>query len=69
MKRETEAYFAHILREDRPILELIDSDYAFLNETLAKLYGIPGVSGREIRKVTLPAGEPPRRHAHPGGAS
>ncbi len=58
MKRETEAYFAHILRDDRPILELIDSNYAFVNQTLAKLYGIPGVEGRDIRKVTLPEGSP-----------
>ena len=56
MRQETEAYFAHMLREDRPILELIDSDYAFLNAPLAKLYGIPGVTGRDIRKVTLPEG-------------
>jgi mono/diheme cytochrome c family protein len=58
MKRETEAYFAHILREDRPILELIDSNYAFLNQTLAKLYGIPNVTSREVQKVTLPEGSP-----------
>jgi len=58
MKQETEAYFAYMLREDRPILELIDSDYAFLNATLAKTYGIPDVNGREVRKVTLPEGSP-----------
>jgi Protein of unknown function (DUF1592)/Protein of unknown function (DUF1588)/Protein of unknown function (DUF1587)/Protein of unknown function (DUF1585)/Protein of unknown function (DUF1595) len=58
MKRETEAYFAHVLREDRPILELIDSNYAFVNASLAKLYGIPDVTGREVQKVTLPKGSP-----------
>jgi PAS domain-containing protein len=58
MRRETEAYFAHVLRNDRPILELIDSDYAFLNQALAKLYGIPDVTGREVHKVTLPPGSP-----------
>jgi mono/diheme cytochrome c family protein len=58
MKRETEAYFAYVLHEDRPILELIDSDYAFLNQTLAKLYGVPGVEGREVHKVKLPEGSP-----------
>ncbi len=58
MRKETEAYFAHVLREDRPILEFIDSNYAFLNGPLAKLYGIPDVNGREIRKVTLPEGSP-----------
>ena len=58
MKQETEAYFSHMLREDRPVLELIDGDYAFVNAALAKLYGIPDVTGREIRKVTLPEGSP-----------
>ena len=58
MRGETEAYFAHVLKEDRPLLEFLDSDYTFVNETLAKLYEIPGVSGREFRKVTLPPGSP-----------
>ena len=58
MKQETEAYFGHMLREDRPILELVDGDYAFVNASLAKLYGIPGVSGGEVRKVSLPEGSP-----------
>jgi hypothetical protein len=58
MKLETEAYFAYVLREDRPILELIDSNYAFVNQTLAKLYGLPDVNGRELKKVTLPEGSP-----------
>ena len=58
MKQETEAYFAHMIREDRPILELIDGDYAFVNAALAKLYGIPGVNGRELRKIELPQGSP-----------
>jgi cytochrome c553 len=58
MKQETEAYFGYMLREDRPILELIDSDYTFVNGPLAKLYGIPDVNGREVRRVTLPEGSP-----------
>jgi hypothetical protein len=58
MKQETEAYFGYMLREDRPILELIDSDYAFVNGPLAKLYGIPDVNGREVHKVRLPEGSP-----------
>ena len=66
MKQETEAYFAHLLREDRPILELIDGDYAFVNGPLAKLYGIPDVTGREVRKVDLARGEPSGGHPHPG---
>jgi hypothetical protein len=58
MRRETELYFEHVMRENRPVTELIDSNYAFVNEELAKMYDIPGVSGAEIRKVTLPAGNP-----------
>ena len=58
MRAETEAYFGYVVREDRPILELIDSDYAFVNKTLAEHYNIPDVHGREIQKVTLPAGSP-----------
>jgi hypothetical protein len=50
--------FAHVLREDRSLVELIDADYTFLNEELAKHYGIDGVSGREMRKVPLPADSP-----------
>lgn len=53
MRRETEEYFAHILREDRSALELLDSDYAFINGPLAKHYGIAGVEGDEFRKVLL----------------
>jgi mono/diheme cytochrome c family protein len=53
MQRETELYFEAIVREDRNILELIDSDYTFVNERLAAHYGIPGVKGEEFRKVLL----------------
>lgn len=55
MRRETEMFFEHIVRENRSVLELIDSDYTFLNEELARHYGIPGVEGREMRRVPLPA--------------
>jgi hypothetical protein len=58
MRRETEMFVSSIVHEDRPVTELIDSDYTFLNEKLAKLYGIPGVSGNEMRRVALPAGSP-----------
>jgi hypothetical protein len=53
MRKETELYFAHILRDDRSVLELLDSDYTFLNEPLARHYGIDGVEGATFRKVTL----------------
>jgi mono/diheme cytochrome c family protein len=50
---ETATYFEMIMREDRSVLEFIDSDYAYLNDKLAKLYGIPGVNGPNLRKVQL----------------
>ncbi|WP_435018845.1 DUF1592 domain-containing protein [Tundrisphaera sp. TA3] len=58
MRRETEQYVGGIIREDRNLVELIDSDYTYLNETLAKHYEIPGVEGRDFRKVTLPKDSP-----------
>jgi hypothetical protein len=58
MRRETEMYFTHVLKEGRPLTELIASDYTFLNQRLAKHYGVPGVEGDEIRRVTLPADSP-----------
>ncbi len=58
MQDETQEYFKHIMREDRSVLEMLDSDYTFLNEKLAKVYEIPGVEGRQMRKVTLPEGSP-----------
>lgn len=53
MKRESQLYFDHIFRENRSVLEFIDSDYTFLNEKLARFYGIAGVKGRDFRKVSL----------------
>lgn len=58
MRRETEMVFARVINEDRSLVELIDSDYTYLNEELAKHYGIPGVTGPEMRLVTLPPGSP-----------
>jgi hypothetical protein len=58
MRRETEMYFEYIVREDRSVLELIDSNYTFLNNRLAAHYGIEGVRGREMRRVELPEGSP-----------
>ncbi|HTU66080.1 MAG TPA: DUF1592 domain-containing protein [Steroidobacteraceae bacterium] len=58
MRRETSMYFEHVVKQDRPVTELITSDYAFVNEKLAQLYGIPGVEGPELRLVKLPAGSP-----------
>jgi cytochrome c553 len=54
MLKETDLYFETIVREDRSVLEFLDSDYTFVNETLAKHYGIADVKGEEFRKVQLP---------------
>jgi hypothetical protein len=58
LKDEADKVFAHIARGDRSVLELIDADYTFLNERLAKHYGITGVSGNEMRLVKLDAESP-----------
>jgi mono/diheme cytochrome c family protein len=58
MKEETEELFAHVLREKLPLVELLTARYAFLNEKLAKFYGIDGVQGAQIRRVDLPEGSP-----------
>jgi hypothetical protein len=54
MVRETIALFNHLVREDRPALELLTADYTFVNERLARHYGIGGVVGSELRKVSYP---------------
>jgi hypothetical protein len=50
---EVTAYVENVMREDRNILEFIDSDYTFVNDRLAKFYGLPPVQGGNLRKVTL----------------
>lgn len=54
MLAETRAYFRKLIEENRPIGEIVESDFAMLNNRLAELYGIPGVEGPEIRAVPLP---------------
>ena len=61
MPRETELFFEEVLRNDMSLLDFVESDWTMLNERLATLYGIPGVSGNDFRKVTLPPG------SHRGG--
>ncbi len=56
MRRETELFFTHLLREDRSLLEFYGAGYTFANERLARHYGIPGVVGDEFRKVAYPEG-------------
>lgn len=57
MRRETELFLAHIIREDKSIVDLLDANYTFLNERLAKHYGMSTVSGDEFRKVSLTDGK------------
>ncbi|HEX7082272.1 MAG TPA: DUF1592 domain-containing protein [Gammaproteobacteria bacterium] len=53
MRREIELFFGSIIQEDRSILDLLTADYTFLNERLAKHYGIPDVYGSQFRRVEL----------------
>jgi mono/diheme cytochrome c family protein len=52
--KETELFFDSIVREDRSVLDLVTADYSYINERIARHYGIPGVSGPEFRRVTVP---------------
>lgn len=60
MRAETEKSFEYVVREDRSLLELLDSDYTFLNERLARHYGLTNLNivGDEMRWVKLPPGNP-----------
>ena len=53
MKTETNLFFEYVLRENRPLADFLDARYTFLNEKLAKHYGIEGVTGGDFRKVEL----------------
>jgi hypothetical protein len=58
MKDETQLLFDSVLRENRPVTTLLNADYTFLNDRLARHYGIEGVRGNEMRRVSLPANSP-----------
>ena len=58
MEQETRRFFDAVMKENRPVTDLIDGDFTFLNEKLARFYGIEGVKGDEFRRVTLPANSP-----------
>lgn len=58
MRRESEAFFEHILRNDRSVLEFLKSDYVTIDERLARFYDIPGVKGGHFRPVQVPPGVP-----------
>jgi hypothetical protein len=64
--RETELLFETIVREDRPLTELLSAKYTYLNERLARHYGVPGIYGDQFRRVEL---TDPRRHGLLGQAS
>jgi hypothetical protein len=57
-EQETKLFFDSIMRENRSVIDLLDADYTFLNERLARHYGIDGVLGERFRRVSLPAGSP-----------
>jgi hypothetical protein len=54
MRRETELFFASLVREDRSIFDLYSADYTFVNERLARHYGIDGIVGEDFQRVTYP---------------
>ena len=58
MKEETERFFEAIMKEDRPVTDLLDADFTFLNEKLARWYDIEGVKGDAFQRVTLPKDSP-----------
>jgi hypothetical protein len=53
MQRETELFFTAVMKDDRPVTDFLDGRYTFVNEQLAKHYGIEGVEGDEFRRVSL----------------
>jgi hypothetical protein len=59
-RRETEMFFGSIVHEDRSVLDLLTANYTFVNERLARHYGIPNIYGSEFRRVTFAADNPRR---------
>ncbi len=54
MRRETELFFNSLVRDDKSVLELLTADYTFVNERLARHYGMPNITGNHFRRVTYP---------------
>ncbi|MGE4084849.1 MAG: DUF1592 domain-containing protein [Vicinamibacterales bacterium] len=54
LQKETELFVASLVRDDRSVLDLLTADYSYVNDRVARHYGIPGVSGPQFRRVTLP---------------
>ena len=59
-RRETEMLFESIVRDDRSVVDLLSADYTFVDERLARHYGIPDIHGSYFRRVPLPADSPRR---------
>jgi Protein of unknown function (DUF1592)/Protein of unknown function (DUF1588)/Protein of unknown function (DUF1585)/Protein of unknown function (DUF1595) len=57
MRQETKLFFQSLVREDRSVLDLLNADYTFVNERLARHYGIPNIYGDQFRRVTLTSDE------------
>ena len=60
MRRETELFFESIARDDRSVLDILSANFTFINERLARHYGMPGIEGEQFRRISLPAGSPRR---------
>ena len=60
LRKETELLFASVLREDRSVIDLLDADYTFVDERLARHYGLPNIRGSRFRRVELPSSSPRR---------
>ena len=58
MRLETETFFEHLVRQNRPATELLNARYTFVNDALAKFYGLPKVAGKQMRQVDLPGDFP-----------
>lgn len=58
MRTETHLFLAHLIRENRPPRECLDCDYTFVNQDLARHYGINGITGSTFRRISLPADSP-----------
>ena len=54
LQRETELFFDALVREDRSVLDLLTADFTYVNDRVARHYGLPNVSGQQFRRVTLP---------------
>ncbi len=63
MQRETELLFRAVMREDRSVIDLLDADFTFVDERLARHYGVPDIRGSRTRRVSLPRRQPAPRPA------